>query len=590
MAQSTGVARLYIDGNEQPMFLEYPDVTINISSGGVFVNPSVDLDLITLTNEAAFAIIDYFNDGNVYEGLGAKLEFTQGSESLTIEGYIDLNEENGFEIIEPDFLGENPVQCRCKFVVGNDVDKLEQLIEGNNYLTLRQEGVFTQNDYTDLDFVIEDDFDPLAFFMTVWVLFSMSDKLNDLAQDLAKDIAELVAMAAQLPNGAVVAVIYKAAVLIIRSVYAGLLIVLMIDMLGDLAVSVSSPVYTHRVASLYDLLRKPFEYWGYKFDSPIDQLHKIHYVPAKPSDNSANLIKNALPFPPLIRNGVPKVGNYGFRFQDMLNSVLDALNAVMILENNTVRIVNDRDEILEKNATVTLEDVLFPTVKYNSHELNRVTTLEFVTDVSDKWTSRNYEGTFYGTTTKSTAKSGFNKKDSIKGMDERVIQVGLCNRKDSFTIAEEILKNILSIADDLLKLLGSSKKVSKFLTNKIGVAKFSDQTIQVPRWVYLEGGRIPANHRELLSAEALFKEFHKSRSWIADNYKSQEAIFDGVNTVPFNLQKAKSLVSRSKVNTAKGLAKVVNCSYTMFSDYADFDLRVQRTYTKNIEETESIEE
>lgn len=564
--------------------LDYQTLEMNATFEGLSSQASVDIDEIEVYNDAFFAIKEYaITNGKIFEGMKAKLRFEQSGQQVTaLEGYLDCR-----SMIEeaPDFgSDEHPVQGTVKFVKRDGRDALRDKIYGTSYTYLESEGVFTNNDYTDLDFVIEDDFDIIGFALSIWVLFSLIDKIGELIQAISKTVADIIAHLTGGQTGSIAALVYSVVVLLLQLAYFGLLLAILINTVVDILTTLSSPVYQHKMQSLQSLISKALAEFGYEFDSNLDILNDVYYLPNNPYDNSTNLIQDLLPFPSLVEKGIPHTGAFGWLVGQMIEIALKITGSEINVIGNTVYMRNVDDPFFENESNYTLPAVRRPTKQYNANDVKGTMTFEFLTDPVDAWTTRNFTGTTYEIKTVVETEKGI-EYDLIGDFDRDIVQCALVNRKDELNIVEQVLSEIAGVADDLANLIGGNTNFQSILTDKIGTAKFTTANISIPRLVYLKGRRIPENHREVLAAKPLFETYKEHKSFVSGDFRNQKSLYLGVDKVPMDLNDFNKLLYNQSFTDFKGKkAKALNIRYVFPRNYANVDYEIREVYSKRLKE------
>lgn len=576
---------VYLEGSSKQFILDYQELEIKGEYSKISNQASLSIERMTFINDAALFIQDYIKKGDIYEGLKIKIVFKQfEEEQIVLDGFLDLTDD--YEEVDPFFIdSDNSVIVRCKVTDLSSRDLFRDKIEGNSYAYLESIGVFKKNDYTDIDFVIEEDFEPLKFIFLLFMFFSILDKLQSLIQQISKTIAEIVAQASQLPNGSIVALLYSIAVLILQLAYFAFLLVTIFDIFYQILVMGSSPVYQNKSQSLYSLISKAVNYFGYEFETNISLMKDIYYMPSLPFDNSKNLVKDLLPFPSLVEKGIPSTGDFGYFVDQMINITSDLFNCKLAVINDVVHLKNVDDTYWRNSSTLKLKDVKRPTKRNNAGEIKGTTTVEFLQDEAETWTIRNEEGTSTEVKTRVKTPKKSIKYDLIKGLERTQIECALINRKEGLNITEEILKSIAESLQKLYSFVGGNYDFVSLLTEKVGVGKMSTSNTTVPKLVYLKNGRIPANHRDVLGAKNIRETFHKSKSFIADNYKAQKDVYLNIQNVPLDLKDFKKLVENAQVTTHNDEeAEVTEFSYKFPLNYANLSYEIPNIFTKNLKE------
>ncbi len=574
---------ILLKGSRKPVPLEFQDFEIEAIKADNTTNLSLSFDQFTLIGPAAQTVIDFRKQGNIFFGLDCSLLFEQNGTTERFDGYLDLTKD--YKELDPVFKGDNPKRVTVTFVDKSSIDRFSEVINGTNYLFLEDKGVFSESDYTDLDWIVEKEANGLDVALMFLAIYVLGEKIIQVIKELAENIATAVGIAGAGVSGSVASLLYQIAVIIIQLVYAALLISLLIKLVFDLISLVISPVYTNKVQSLHSLLSKAIAYFGYELDTNIELLHDFYYQASKGFDDSEKLFIDFNPFPALITKGLPNPQDFGFTLSEMFEIARKCFNARITVIGNKVIFKNEDDPFWTQSSEFKLKDVggQIKDHGYNTGDLVGTQTFEFITDLADPFTIRNWKGTTFEL--KTIPKNGDPKKDLIKGLNREIVNVSLCTRKDELNNLEEVVKVLADTADKLASTIGKKGKFKDILGDRIGVAKFGSTVLNVPKLIYLKNGRIPENHRDILGAEGLFTKFHSSKSFIANNFNAQERILENIDNVPMTLSEFKSLVRNTKFPTWKGTeAEATVIKYKSSTSTTTLSYNEKFVYTKQLEE------
>jgi hypothetical protein len=150
---------------------------------------------------------------------------------------------------------------------------------------------------------------------------------------------------------------------------------------------------------------------------------------------------------------------------------------------------------------------------------------------------------------------------------------------------EKVLSVLAGVFDDLAKVLFINLGLKKKITSKIGVLKVSNNNHAIPKLLWIDGGKLPSDHRSKFSAVTLWDKYHNEKSFITNNYKRQRKVFNDVET-PFGFNDFVNLVNNSYFTTPEGRkGKVLNISWNLAGDKAKLDYYIEEPYTTNLKET-----
>ncbi|GAG28136.1 unnamed protein product, partial [marine sediment metagenome] len=222
--------------------------------------------------------------------------------------------------------------------------------------------------------------------------------------------------------------------------------------------------------------------------------------------------------------------------------------------------------------------------RFNTEEFFASRTVSFATDSVDWWTIDNYKGTSYVVTTKEVA-AGDADKRLFKGHDTINIPLALANRKEGLNAVETAVKAVASVADDVINFFGGNSRLADKVTARVGMLKTSDNVHTVPKLVYMVGGKIPSNNREVFSAKSLYNNYINEKSFVANNFGNQYELHDSVSPVPFGFENFLELNTSNVFQTWDDrTGKVDSFKWNMGRDFAEMNFRIKNIYTKNLEE------
>jgi len=201
----------------------------------------------------------------------------------------------------------------------------------------------------------------------------------------------------------------------------------------------------------------------------------------------------------------------------------------------------------------------------------------------DEYTVNNYKGTSYQVTLKPLA-VGNAKNVVLNGFADIDFNLALATRKDELTGIDKVLLVVAKALDGAINIFGGSSNLAGQIKSTVGIMKVSDNYHSLPKAVYLDGGRIPANNRDLLSAKALYEQFYYPESIANGTFFGQKLLYTGVE-IPFSFSDFVKVLNNSYFYDAQGReAKFLRVLWNSTTNRADVDYEVQQVYTKNITE------
>lgn len=470
------------------------------------------------------------------------------------------------------------------------LNTLDQRLSGLTYGLIKHNGTITPTHYVDVPYVVDKPDRALEAAVLAITFYLMTKQLIDTVKEIAVQVATIPSIAASGISGAVGAAIFAAAVALINIAYAVALLVLLIDLGKDLIAAFVQPIRTHKAMMVKTLLEKACEHLGYGFNTTIDDLEYLVYLPSNPHLDVQGL-KGFIQSPGVITSGIPHPSDYGYKADEMFRLAKDLFHARYHLINGVVELHAENAPYWKRLSPWQFPDVLedasgnsTQTYRLNTDELNDSVLLSFATDITDQWTIENFKGTNYQVIT-SAVTAGPSGRDHITGLDEVAFPVALGNRKEELNGFEKFVLVLAAILDDVTGTFGGNTSFVSQVQNKLGVLRVGSNNHSVPKLLWMDGGKIPSNHRDLFSAKTLWNKYHVYKSFIHDNFKRQRKVFEGVE-IPFGMADFLQLIDNSYFVTDQGKeGKVTKIEWNMAKDKAIISYWMPEVYTKNLQET-----
>jgi len=571
------------------------------------VQPSINTDLFVFSNESAREFIKYRKAGltggpGLFEGMPFSIEASNDTTIKAFNGFFDFTK--GYREISP-----VEVECRVKKLDG--LNSFNDIARVNTFEFLESEGVFKLSDYINIPFIVEPLDAEAQIAMLELTLVMLIIEGARLVKEILKDIGIIVGLASTvtgIPGSLVLAVltlILDIAFLIVLVFQIGKLVIRMVALLAP-------PVQFNRGMFIKDLIEKAVNHFGYDFETGIDELSIVAYMPAKGSGETK------------IFRGVPKIGEPGQTVARLINIALKIGNARIGIIDNTVHLRTDADPFWIKNSTYQLPDVgnidadaiTLQSEEFvpNTDEMFGSTIISLTSDQSDQWTLSDDAGIdSQAIRTPKFVVDKTGKKVLIKGLQEIVIPCAPASRKSTLNEAEQLLsqiqKKLAPLMEQVNKIYGNQlganlsnvtgippfvQTVVNYLSNdRIGAVRISSKSYSTPKLVVLEDVsetlkpdyRIPQNHRDLFSALTLYNKYYISDSFANVHPGTrQRRLFRG-RTIPFVFSDFLKVIENSYFATNKGQrAKIEKLEWELDKDVATVDYWIEEQYTNNIKE------
>ena len=524
--------------------------------------------------------------GNIFQGVPFKMSVLSTApntlpNNTVFDGYIDLRDAQ-----INDTEGKILANARYK----DDLSSVSARLQALDYGFLFDNGTYTVADFEDCPYVVvKIDYIIEAFVQGI-TLYLMVKQLIELIRIIADSVATIASLLADVPPSAG-GTIYAIAVALINIAFAIALLVAIINLGRDLLNAFLQPARVHKCISYRKLIEKVCNYLGYAFNSSVTELERYHNLPSNNNVDQYDDDRGFLQAVKSITNGLPFATDYGYRCTEMFDLVRGMFNGRFAVFGNTIEFHSELNPYWEKISTLVFPDILEPAYRYNTDELNSNVFVNFATDVLEGYTIQNFKGTNYQVITRQNTTSD-PKGVVIENLAEFQFPVALGTRKDKLNGFEKFFKFLAGLIDGVVNtinalfFLGGTSNLAAKIQERVGLLKVETNNHTVPKVIYLDkDGKMPANHRALLSAKYLWDNYINELSFIANNYRRQRKVFAGVE-IPFGWVDFQKLINNSYFVTQDGKrGKVTDIEWTISKDKAVVSYWIEERYTTNLIET-----
>lgn len=572
----SGNLQAYANGLPVQAPVDWEEIRVLATFENTATQANLTVSEVTLVGDARRAFLQHIADGNMFEGFPYNLVLSNTDSQVSIfDGFIDPTQ---------DFVDNSDLQrAICTLVKANGLNSFDERLSAVTFGHLVDIGLITSADYIDVDYVVEKPINAFELFMTAMMAYLMAKELAENIKDIAEAIGTIAGILVAGITGSVGAAILAIATAILQIIYAAAILAAIIKLARDLVSTFVPPKRTHKAMTFKKLLEKACAHLGYSFNSSITMLDKLVFLASNQNvDQSAKFgfIERA----GTITEGIPNANDFGYVCSEMFETVLNMFYARVAIVGSTVQLHPVASGFWQKISDLQTPDVLLEEKRYNPQDLKANILVAFDTDIRDDWTIQNFKGTNYEIITDLVTVADPRAK-YIKGLEE--IRIGAClgNRKDQLNAFEEALKSLGTLVDKVTGVFGKGTNIASQIKGKVGVLKVTDNNHSKPKILYMEGGRIPKNHRDLLSAKLLWQQFIKEKSFINSIYEGQKAVYSGVE-IPFGLRDFLKTIDNSYFQLADGrTGKFTSIEWGFSRDKATVDFWVQEKYTNNLKET-----
>lgn len=581
MAQGgiNGVLTFYINNN----VFEGPINWDKMKTVSFFDNKGVQADITTTSweffGETAAEILRLRDLNGRFQGIPVKV--TVSNDSIiqnSFDGFIDptadfvdtFDDDQKIKVTMKKREGLNPFNDRLQVTY---LDYLESI------------GIFNANDYTVVNYLVQKKVTLVEELMSAVVIFQMVKELVQVIKDIAENVANVIAHTlggAPVPTAPVAGVAYSIAVIAFQVVYATLLVIAIIKLVKQLVDTLIPPQRQHRCLNFRVAMTKISSFLGYTFDSNIPELDTYHYLPSNPQLEKPKLL-DFLSNNVGVEKGVPNIvdlENNASNFWDLASKLFNGRTA---LRNGQVFFYTDDDPFWIQQSTWTLPSARPRPIGDNSGDLKASRLFSFDTDLNDQYTVDNSTGTWFQIIT-SLINVNDPKAICLKGNEEIDFGVCLPTRKNELTELEKAVFKVKDAVSDIVDALSGNTTINVTSTRVSSLIQ-SDNWHSLPKILVLnDQDELPINHRDLLSSKFLYRKFHESDSFVANNFHGQKLIFS-VPKVGFGLNDNEELNDNSYFDDENGgNGKMINIEWEMGKDRASLNYWQREIYDTNLKE------
>ena len=565
--------------------IEWEDIAIQADFQEDLIEPSINIESFTFVNKQAEQIRDWIAQGRMFEGIPFKLDTYNADTSYNaFNGYVNCT--NGLEELDN-------TTVKANIQLANNIQSVKDRMSGITMSYLRSKNVFTDSDYTKVKYVVEKSDNALEIVLNSIIIYSLYVELESQIQKIADNIGKqvdantpIVVVGTGVSTGPNVGqIIYAALSLVLQVIYTAAVLVAIID-LGLKVFEALLPIpRTHRTLNLRTGLTKIANYLGYNFVSSIELLDNLVYLPSNLQTDEFSLTTGFIKIAKGTKYGTPNEQDFGFTALEFFELCEKMFYAQMKVVGNTLEFRSLNDPFWEQTATYQMPDVLRESKRYNANELIFSRLLRFETDeIADEWTINNFKGTNYEIITDDPTIT--NKAARYISRHETVaFPVALGNRKDALNGLEHILASLAGLVDGVVNFFGGGLNLSGRIKSRIGILKVGTNNHTKPKILYVNGTKLPANHRELFSAKRLYDLYLNEKSFVLNNFGNQKALYS-LNDFPFGFEDFLKTIENSNFTDVNGdRAKFRNNSWLLAGDRANAEIEVREIYAPNLVET-----
>lgn len=574
--------RFYINNQQVDYALETFDISIKADFSNDNIQPNISIDNVTIFGDGVTIINDWINAGKYYKGLPIKIEvFNDSSAYSLFDGYINLPKK--YEVFSDKTVNVAIVK---KNGLNNLNDKLASITWG----MLIDKGIVTDSDYSEVNYVVEKSNNAFEIITLLIMVFIMTKELYESIVRIADNVNKLITSTVPAVGvGAVEMVgqiIYAALSLILSVLYAALILASIVKITIQLFDILIEPSRTHKCINYRHALEILSIHLGYTFETSISELDNYYYLPSNINVDIIDGIKGFISIPQGVKVGTPSTNDFGYVALDFVNIILKQFEAKIAIINDRLILRPKNDVFWQKQATYQMPDIFIENYETNAKDLKFSTLIKYETDIiADEYTLSNFKGTNYQILVNDSNVTQGKDDDFILHHETINISLALGTRKNELNALERTATTLANIIDDVTKALGRGTHFANKIKNRIGLLKIGTNNHTIPKCLYLSGGKLPTNHRDLTSAKYLWDNFINHRSFVANN-KIQQSKVVRLKEVPFGMQDFLSTIENSYFLTHENKkAKIIDSKWNILKDTAEISYKENFIFAPNLTET-----
>lgn len=574
--------KFQINGQETNPPVEWMDISVNASFDNDNIQANISFDsfrFVNVDDQKSSNLVRTWIEGGypgIFEGIPFKITgFNNVDVTEVFDGFIDAS--NDVSLLED---GSTIAKIKKK----DGLNTLDERLGALTWGYLEEINEVGLNNYTDIDYVVEKKFNFFEILISNVVLFLMVKALIESIKDLASQVNDAFGHASGGISGPAAAVAWTAVAIILQAVYVAILAASVIN-LGLQMIELMLPKKrTHKAIKLRTALTIIANHLGYSFVSPATEFDNVYYLPSNTRQDDVSFLSGLITQLKGTTTGIPNITDPEYSCRGFFNMCRELIDGKPAIINGELHLRSENDPFWIQTASYQMPDVLVEEQKFNTDELDSRFEYLFKIDPRDDWTIDNYKGTAYASTI-DAIQTNIESAKFIRGLDENKMTVSLANRKDELNGLENTIKDLASFMDEVVNTFGGSSDLAGGIEAKVGVLKVSDNSHSVSKLVYLSGGKIPQNHRDLFSAKVLYQKYYNYKSFVQNNFGRQRLVYQSVK-IPFGLTSFLQLIDNSYFyDNQNRLGKIINIDWAIMKDYAIVDYWIQEIYAPNLKET-----
>lgn len=473
----------------------------------------VDTDKLVLPREAVPLIQQHLTTYGPFEGIPYDIVTNSG---ITLQYYIDLQEDTVFR----DF--EIEVKIKRRFSKDNFFERADS----TTFELMNAKGV--NFDSFDVPYVIiPDNQVETAIGLAISIYVVTKDTIDQIIA-LSETITTIIDSVTPEVGAGVTTDPAEIATLVVKALLqlavVALLLVALLKLVQQLFELIFPKVRYFQGIKVKRLLEQSCAYLGYTFSSTLlDGISGLTILPVplvKEKKSWWDELQNDLNFAfnkgyPTAGDSTPTLGSLIIALENQFNARTKVLNGHVEFE------IRNYWQDLSQTAIIpalNLQDDRQEEYRYNVDEIWKRYYIKYQVDYSDLFTVDFYDP---NDAEYSTEPVNIGNADlvSIRGLNEIQIPWALGGRKSGLNWLEKLAKGFFELVDGVINAFGGNGNYAAQIEGRIGVLQVSQQFFSQTKMLYTIGGKQPSNYADLISAGAIYRNYHAINEIEINDYK-----------------------------------------------------------------------
>ena len=561
--------------------VEWSDIEVNC----IFdtnLQPNINIDEFTFVGKSLRIIDEWINAKSMLEGCPFVINYDTYN---LFDGCLDF--VGGFV--------KMPYKYKIKVKQTNGINQVDERLKSLTYGYVASQGNISKNDYVKVPVIIKKKFDATEVALISISLYVVTKEVHETFSKDKEFVAKNIKIIISAPTQKPAEVFFAIFTTLLFIAFKVFMLIAILKMIQQIKQNLMGRLTHYKGITLKRALEIASSFVGYEFQSSIPELDYYVYLPSKQDDKVKENRDD---------EGIPNTSDFGYRLDEMFELCMKLFNAKpnIYSENgkNIIQLESESSEVYQSQSSYVMPSVLTETFRYNLDDFKANTFISFLYDPTDEYSMPNSRSISYDSKAKNNEKIELEKGTAYevqldivtdkplnklnKGLDDISIPMSLGHRRNKLSALEYGLKALFFTTDQLIKLFGGQTIGEKIDEHK-GALLLSAPSFNNPKLICLVNGVIPSNHRDLLSARALFNKYHWYKSFKRNPDKTQCEVYENI-TIPFTFRDFVTTIKNSYFTTPDGRkGKFLSYNWQIGSDKAVATFEIENQYLSNLNET-----